>query len=179
MSTTIKTGWLNDKEGNKFAPKTLTSQVQTSDGTLLEDKIQADLDATKTEILENVAFGGVAITIDSELSSTSTNPVQNKIINAELVKKLDATTADSNYETKTNSQAKLDEAKSHTQDCISTHDTSTSAHSDIREKLQGTELVENKIETITDDATNVQYPSALAVKTYVDSLIGVILNGAS
>lgn len=47
MSTTIKTGWLNDKNGDKFAPKTLTSQVQTSDGVLLEDKIQADLDAVK------------------------------------------------------------------------------------------------------------------------------------
>lgn len=52
MSTTVKTGWLNDKNGDKFAPKTLTSQVQTSDGTLLEDKIQADLDAAKTETLE-------------------------------------------------------------------------------------------------------------------------------
>ena len=55
MSTeTIKTGWLNDKEGNKFAPKTLTSQVQTSDGTLLEDKIQADLDAVKTDVDEKL-----------------------------------------------------------------------------------------------------------------------------
>lgn len=39
MSTTVKTGWLNDKNGDKFAPKTLTSQVQTSDGTLFEDKL--------------------------------------------------------------------------------------------------------------------------------------------
>ena len=39
MSTTVKTGWLKDKDGNKFAPKTLTSQVQTSDGVLLEDKL--------------------------------------------------------------------------------------------------------------------------------------------
>lgn len=52
MSTTVKTGWLNDKNGDKFAPRTLTSQVQTSDGTLLEDKIQADLEAAKTETLE-------------------------------------------------------------------------------------------------------------------------------
>lgn len=44
MSTTVKTGWLNDKNGDKFAPKTLTSQVQTSDGTLFEDKLQTDLD---------------------------------------------------------------------------------------------------------------------------------------
>lgn len=46
MSTTVKTGWLNDKNGDKFAPKTLTSQVQTSDGTLFEDKLQTDLNTT-------------------------------------------------------------------------------------------------------------------------------------
>lgn len=50
MSTEIKTGWLKDKQGNKFAPKTLTSQVQTSDGTLLEDKIQDDLNAAKSAL---------------------------------------------------------------------------------------------------------------------------------
>lgn len=44
MSTTVKTGWLNDKNGDKFAPKTLTSQVQMSDGTLLEDKLRNDLE---------------------------------------------------------------------------------------------------------------------------------------
>ena len=55
MSTTVKTGWLNDKNGDKFAPKTLTSQVQTSDGILLEDKIQADLNLTKNEISESIA----------------------------------------------------------------------------------------------------------------------------
>lgn len=79
MSTTIKTGWLNDKDGNKFAPKTLTSQVQTSDGILIEDKIQADLDAAKAEILENVS-----IPVDNALSSTSENPVQNKVLDAEF-----------------------------------------------------------------------------------------------
>lgn len=57
MSTTVKTGWLKDNNGEKFAPKTLSSQVQTSDGTLLEDKIQLDLDNLKSEIkidLENI-----------------------------------------------------------------------------------------------------------------------------
>ena len=47
MSTTVKTGWLHNKNGDKFAPKTLISQVQTSDGISLEDKIQTDLDAVK------------------------------------------------------------------------------------------------------------------------------------
>lgn len=54
MSTTVKTGWLHDKNGDKFAPKTLTSQVQTSDGILIENKIQADLDAVKQEILDTI-----------------------------------------------------------------------------------------------------------------------------
>ena len=49
MSTTIKAGWLNDKDGDKFAPKTLISQVQTADGTSLENKIKADIDALKKE----------------------------------------------------------------------------------------------------------------------------------
>lgn len=79
MATTVKTGWLHDKNGDKFAPKTLTSQVQTSDGTSLEEKIQADLDAAKEEILNNVS-----IDVDSALSSTSENPVQNKVIDAEF-----------------------------------------------------------------------------------------------
>lgn len=56
MPTTVKTGWLKDKNGDKFAPKTLTSQVQTSEGTLLEDKIRADLDATKAEIISDVSI---------------------------------------------------------------------------------------------------------------------------
>lgn len=80
MSTTVKTGWLNDKNGDKFAPKTLTSQVQTSDGTLLEDKIRADIDAAKGEILEGMGSG----TVDTELSSTSNNPVTNSTLKAEF-----------------------------------------------------------------------------------------------
>lgn len=48
--STIKTGWLKNKNGEKFAPKTLSSQVQTADGTLLEEKINSDLDSLKQEI---------------------------------------------------------------------------------------------------------------------------------
>lgn len=53
MPTTVKTGWLQDKNGDKFAPKTLTSQVQTSDGVLLEDKIQADIDRVADKIVQS------------------------------------------------------------------------------------------------------------------------------
>lgn len=48
MSTTINIGWLNDNNGDKFAPKTLSSQVITSDGSTLEGKIQANLDALES-----------------------------------------------------------------------------------------------------------------------------------
>lgn len=44
MSTTINTGWLKDNNGEKFAPKTLVSQVITSDGKLFEDEIKSQLD---------------------------------------------------------------------------------------------------------------------------------------
>lgn len=50
MSNLIKTGWLEDNDGNKFAPKTLSSQVVTPDGTLLEDKIQSEFDKTSNKV---------------------------------------------------------------------------------------------------------------------------------
>lgn len=40
MSSALKIGWLRDSNGEKFAPKTLTSQVQTSDGKSIEDLIE-------------------------------------------------------------------------------------------------------------------------------------------
>ena len=43
MSTTVKAGWLKDNQGNKFAPKTMSSQVINDDGILLEEKINLDL----------------------------------------------------------------------------------------------------------------------------------------
>ena len=48
MSTTVKACWLKDSQGNKFAPKTLSSQVVTSDGVTLESEIQSKLD-TKSD----------------------------------------------------------------------------------------------------------------------------------
>ncbi len=42
MSTTVKTGWLKNNNGEKFAPKTLVSQVVTNDGVTLENKLNED-----------------------------------------------------------------------------------------------------------------------------------------
>ena len=56
MSTTVKTGWLNDSNGDKFAPKTLISQVQTSDGILIEEKMKADLDKEINEFTRRTPY---------------------------------------------------------------------------------------------------------------------------
>ena len=49
MSTNINTGWLKNVDGEKFAPKTLMSQVVTNDGIQLDDKIEADFLSMKQE----------------------------------------------------------------------------------------------------------------------------------
>lgn len=68
MPNEVATGWLKNKNGDKFAPKTLTSQVQTSDGILIEDKIQA-------EISEELGVFHTNITkeFNEELSTLQTN----------------------------------------------------------------------------------------------------------
>lgn len=48
--------------------------------------------------LDGIAAGANKITVDSALSSTSTNPVQNKIINSALDKKADKTALDSKFD---------------------------------------------------------------------------------
>lgn len=116
MSTPIKTGWLKDNSGDKFAPKTLSSQVQTVDGILLEDKLQDDLNTAKAEIFDSIT--------------------ENINISA--------------YETKEDAQDKLTEAKAYTDSKtsglaststvntnISAHNTSNSAHNDIRNLIVG------------------------------------------
>jgi lysophospholipase L1-like esterase len=52
MATTVKTGWLRNENGDKFAPKTLISQVQTNDGVLLEEQITS-LSETIEELKQN------------------------------------------------------------------------------------------------------------------------------
>ena len=51
MPNDVKTCWLHDKEGKRIAPKTLTSQVQTNDGILLENKIKKDIEDVLSETL--------------------------------------------------------------------------------------------------------------------------------
>lgn len=41
--STVNTGWLKDDNGEKFAPKTLSSQVITNDGVTLESVINENI----------------------------------------------------------------------------------------------------------------------------------------
>lgn len=47
--TKVVKGWLKDKNGNYFAPKTLVSQVADSDGNSLEDVINGQIDDVSAE----------------------------------------------------------------------------------------------------------------------------------
>ncbi len=49
---TVKTGWLEDNNGEKFAPKTLISQVQTNDGTLLDDIVESIEESLDTKTIK-------------------------------------------------------------------------------------------------------------------------------
>ena len=50
MSEVIKTGWLHNDDGDKFAPRTLSSQIVTSDGISIENKISDGLAKTETKM---------------------------------------------------------------------------------------------------------------------------------
>ena len=72
MSTTFKTGWLLNDNGEKFAPKTLLSQVSTNDGVLLERKIETDLLDVKTELNTEIAVERARIDAFTALPEGST-----------------------------------------------------------------------------------------------------------
>ena len=113
MVENIQAGWLRDKEDNLFAPNTLIDLVQDVDGTSLKEYIETHGGSgggggtTELPIATNETLGGIivgdglsidetgvlsalgggggsTITIDSELSLESTNPVQNKVVTKKL-----------------------------------------------------------------------------------------------
>ena len=129
-------------------------------------------------------------TVDSALSSTSTNPVQNKVLDAEFEAvstamnvleqsidgKADSThNHDSTYDAKGSADTALNTAKEYTDTKtanlittsavdtkISTHDTSTSAHEDIRALITELSTAVNKFLDV-DDATTDQLSEVLTL----------------
>ena len=100
MSTTIKAGWLKDAQGDRFAPRTLISQISNEEGTTLEGYIDEKLknsvvkpdlppltfvgavEATYdgSEPIEVNIPQGANIEVDAELKGDSENPIQNKAV---------------------------------------------------------------------------------------------------
>lgn len=76
--STVKTGWLKNNDGEKFAPKTLMSQVMTNEGTTLESQLSVELDATLAEAkaYTDTMTSGIASTgvVDNKISAHDVSP---------------------------------------------------------------------------------------------------------
>lgn len=93
-TNTVKKVWLEDKDGAKIAPKTLVSQVQTPEGVLLEDKIRADLDTFKEEVLEEAAqAGGSTEEIEAKIEEHNADATAHSDIRDVLAEAQDAVNA--------------------------------------------------------------------------------------
>lgn len=111
--------------------------------------------------------------VDTALSSTSTNPIQNKVINAEfdaiseamgtleaaIDDKLDTSMASSTYETKENAQTKYDNAIAHSDANLETAknyaDTVASGKSDINHNHDGRYYTESEIDVKLSNKTSI------------------------
>jgi hypothetical protein len=89
MAETINIGWLKNNNGEKFAPKTLMSQVQTKDGILLESKIQTDINTLRDELKEytnekitNIPTPDISGQIETHNTSTEAHADIRAIIDA-------------------------------------------------------------------------------------------------
>lgn len=100
----------------------------------------------------NVSSGGKKITVDSELSATSENPVQNKAVTAALADKVDKV---SGKELSSNDFTDDEKGK------LAGLPTSQELTSVFEQKI-------NKVTAVDENSTDTQYPSALAV--YYSSL---------
>ena len=100
----------------------------------------------------NVSSGGKKITVDSELSATSENPVQNKAVTAALADKVDKV---SGKELSSNDFTDDEKGK------LAGLPTSQELTSVFEQKI-------NKVTAVNENSTDTQYPSALAV--YYSSL---------
>lgn len=117
MPTTVKKVWLEDKDGVKIAPKTLVSQVQTSDGVLLEDKLHADLDALKEEVLEEAQ----AKIEEHNADITSHNDIRDMIVETQ-------NTANTANTTASDAQSTANEAKTAAANAQTTADSKAPAY---------------------------------------------------
>ena len=74
--------------------KEISADTTYSPATTSTNGLMSSADKTKLDGIDN---GANKITVDHELSSSSTNPIQNKVINAELSNKLDKSSSDTGF----------------------------------------------------------------------------------
>ena len=101
--------------------------------------------------LGGIPSGGGSITVDTTLSTTSTNPVQNKVVTVALNSKLDSTV----YVVDT------------TLDTTSTNPVQNSA---VATALNGKQDISNLVTTVSANSTDAQYPSAKCIYTLLGSV---------
>lgn len=200
MATKVSIGWLQDKNGDKFAPKTLLSQVQTLDGILLEDKLRAEFDSMKEEILDSI--GSVSVETDIELSAESSNPVANWVLANEfdeITECLDTHEHSADKILMTDSEGNYIESQDGTgtaiagtleefvgwvdrnfisiyeylngteileniNDIVSNHNSSTTAHSDIRASI-------DELETELKDKASSTHSHSMSDITNIDNYV--------
>lgn len=144
MATTINVGWLNDYNGDKFAPKTLSSQVMNSDGSLFEESIKTYVDETIDGVntsINNIINGTTKVkeAIHAENADTSNHADSSDMAtNAEMANSSTKATQDasgniitSTYETKTDAQSKLEEAMEYTDSAVSGKANTVHSHHDL------------------------------------------------
>lgn len=143
MSTTVKAGWLKDSQGNKFAPKTIASQVMTNDGVTIESKltsevaqVEADIreytDSQITKITDGTTI--VAKATQAENATTATSAVSATTAE-QATKDASGNVISDTYETKSDATAKLTDAKKYTEDIAATKADKDHNHDEVYCKI--------------------------------------------
>lgn len=111
----------------------------------------AHLTSTEKTKLGNIEDGANKTVVDSSLSSSSTNPVQNKVVNSALAEKVPTTRTVNGKALSANITLSASDvgadASGTASTAVSNHNTSTSAHNDIRELITG---LTTRLNTLAD-----------------------------
>lgn len=152
MSTTVNIGWLKDNNGNKFAPKTLSSQVINEDGVSIDQvisQISADAEVTQDSIVEALGYtpanqnnlGGLAAK-DTVAKTDLATDVQTSLNKADTALQsftetdptVPAWAKEPTKPSYTASEVGADVSGT-AESFVSSHNSSNTAHEDIREEI--------------------------------------------
>ena len=173
MSTTVNTGWLKDNNGEKFAPKTLASQVVNAEGISIENKLNEML-ATKADTEhshEILDIENLQSTLDSKVNQTDLDALSETV----------------------NSKANTSALTSHTEDTIihvtqiekdtwdsKANDNHSHTVTDIT-GLTATVSELNKLDGVTSTTAEINYLAGVEsnIQTQLDEKQATISGGAS